>query len=322
MSTLPRRTTSALALCLLLGAAGCGLDATDDAGSGSTPAVSSHASGSASATASPSPTKTRTPPGPQVSLSSITPVNGATVGVAMPISVVFASPVADSAHQAIEQAMTVTSTKPVTGAWHWFSERRVDFRAKEFWTSGNQITLTTHFGRRTESRTFTIGDDIRTHVYVAQHKTVVTRDGAVIRTMPSDAGSPTWPTWTGIMAVVNTERTVQMDSCSVNISCDKGSSDYYDLSLPWDVRLTWSGTFLHYSPADPSPGHANGSHGCVHLSYADAKWYYELSKPGDPVIVTGSSRPKADADNGYAGFNLSWAEWLDSSATGAVSTAA
>jgi lipoprotein-anchoring transpeptidase ErfK/SrfK len=315
-----RRTTSSAVLCLLLGVTGCGMDAGSSAGDGPSATGSASAGASGSATASPAPTHTRKPVGPHVSLSSITPVNGQVVGVAMPISVVFASGVATAQRKAIEEAMTVTSTTPVTGAWHWFSERRVDFRAKEFWQSGTKVTLTTHFGRATEERTFTIGDDVRTHVYVAQHKTVVTRDGKEIRTMPSDAGSPDWPTWTGTMAVVNKERTVRMDSCSVKIACDKGNPNFYDLSLPWDVRLTWSGTFLHYSPADPSPGHANGSHGCVHLSYADAKWFYELSKAGDPVIVTGSTRPKADADNGYAAYNLSWPDWVAGSATGAVST--
>lgn len=311
---------------LLLAAGGCGLDSGSDSSDGAQaapggPSATSSTGPSATSSApEPSPTHTRPPAGPRVTLSSIAPYDGETVGVAMPISVVFASGVPDAQRKAVEQAMTVTSSTPVTGAWHWFSERRVDFRAKGFWKSGTDVTLTTHFGRATEKRTFTIGDDVRTHVYVRQHRTVVTKDGKVLRTMPSDAGSPDWPTWTGTMAVVNKEATVRMDSCSVHISCDKGSSNYYDLELPWDVRITWSGTFLHYSPADPQPGHANGSHGCVHLSYADAKWFYELSKPGDPVIVTGSARPKADADNGYAGFNLSWADWVAGSATGAVST--
>ena len=61
--------------------------------------------------------------------------------------------------------------------------------------------------------------------------------------------------------------------------------DFYDLVLPWDIRITWSGTFLHYSTGDPYPGHSYGSHGCVHLSYADAEWYYDLSKQGDPVTI-------------------------------------
>ena len=104
-----------------------------------------------------------------------------------------------------------------------------------------------------------------------------------------------------------------MTSCSVHIACDKNDPNFYDLVLPWDVRTTWSGTFLHYSTGDPYPGHSYGSHGCVHLSYADAEWFYNLSKQGDPVTVTGSPRGKAAGDNGYADYDVPWHEWLTGS---------
>jgi hypothetical protein len=101
-----------------------------------------------------------------------------------------------------------------------------------------------------------------------------------------------------------------MTSCSVHITCDKNNPNFYDLVLPWDVRITWSGTFLHYSTGDPYPGHSYGSHGCVHLSFADARWYYELVQQGDPVTITGSPRGKAAGDNGYADYDVPWQAWL------------
>ncbi len=238
----------------------------------------------------------------------------------MPISVVFVQPVSASLHKQIEKNLDVTSSTPVTGAWHWFGTRRVDFRPKSYWETGTTVSLDARLGKAAYNRRFTVGADVRTHVYVHRHKAVVTKNGTVVRTMGSDAGSPAWPTWTGTMAVVNKAASVQMDSCSVHIACSPSDPNYYNLSLPWDVRITWSGTFLHYSSADPQPGHANGSHGCVHLSLADAEWFYHLSKSGDPVTVSGSGRPKADADNGYAGFNLSWAQWVAGSAAGGFTT--
>ena len=123
------------------------------------------------------------------------------------------------------------------------------------------------------------------------------------------------------MAVMDKARTVQMTSCSVGIGCNKGSPNFYDLALPWDVHLTKSGTYIHYSTGDPYPGHSYGSHGCVHLSLADAQWYYNLVKQGDPVTITGSPRGKAAGDNGYADFNLPWRKWLEGSATGLQQTA-
>jgi lipoprotein-anchoring transpeptidase ErfK/SrfK len=301
------------------------------------PATSSHPpthSPSPSPTRSPTPTPTpkkkQFPKGPPMLLDSIAPLSGATVGVAMPISIVFTHPVKVSAREGVERHLEVTTSTPVTGAWHWFGARRVDFRPKTFWKPGTRVAMVARldhvpdgygrYGTHSYTRSFTIGADVRTHVYVPQHKTVVTRDGKVLRVMPSDAGSPQWPTWDGTMAVVSTSSKVRMTSCSVHISCDKHSPNYYDLVLPWDVRITWSGTFLHYSSGDPYPGHSYGSHGCIHLSWADAQWYYNLSKEGDPVTITGSPRGKSPGDNGYADYNVPWNVWLSGSGMKAFTT--
>ena len=326
---------------LLVATAGCsgsgsGAGSTHSPGSSdtsTTDATGPSSSGSSTATAptsSAAPKKKHYPTGPPMQVQSIAPLSGATVGVAMPISIVFTDPVATSARAKIEKHLRLTTSAPVTGAWHWFSPRRVDFRPQTYWTPGTTVSLVAgldhvgdgngRYGTHSYTRTFTIGDDVRTHVYVKQHKTVVTRDGKVLRTMPSDAGSPDWPSWDGTMAVVNKSRTIRMTSCSVGIACKKNDPNYYDLTLPWDVRITWSGTFLHYSTADPHPGHSYGSHGCVHLSNADAEWYYNLAKQGDPVTVTGSPRGKAAGDNGYADFDLSWSQWLAGSATKQLTT--
>jgi lipoprotein-anchoring transpeptidase ErfK/SrfK len=249
----------------------------------------------------------------------------------MPISIVFTDPVKTSARKKVEENLHLKTSTPVTGAWHWFGDRRVDFRPKQYWTPGTTVSLDATFnhvgdgygryGTHSYTRRFTIGADVRTHVYVQDHKTVVTKNGKVLRTMPSDAGSPDFPSWDGTMAVVAKYPTTRMTSCSVQITCDKNNPNFYDLVLPWDVRITTSGTFLHYSTGDPYPGHSYGSHGCVHLSWDDAKWYYELVKQGDPVTITGSPRGEAAGDNGYADYNVSWREWVAESGLGQITTA-
>jgi lipoprotein-anchoring transpeptidase ErfK/SrfK len=253
-------------------------------------------------------------------LDGIAPLSGTTVGVAMPISISFTDPVKVSARKRVEEHIRLRTSVPVSGAWHWFGSQRADFRPKTFWKPGTTVSMVASFnhvgdgfgryGTHSYTRTFKVGADVRTHVYVRTHKTVVTRNGKVLRTMPSDAGSPDFPSWDGTMAVVNKSRTVRMTSCSVQIACDKKDPNFYDLTLPWDVRLTNSGTFIHYSTGDPYPGHSYGSHGCVHLSWDDAQWYYNLSKQGDPVTMTGSPRGKASGDNGYADYDVPWSQWL------------
>ncbi|MEW2549336.1 L,D-transpeptidase [Streptomyces sp. NPDC047002] len=275
-------------------------------------------------------TQKKAPAPPPMLLNTITPTGGATVGVAMPVSVVFTDPVAPSARSAVERHLKVSASRATTGAWHWFSGTRVDWRPKSYWKPGTKVAVDADLagvsngngrvGTHSYHHAFTIGDDVEATVSVTAHTMRVTRDGATVRTVPIDAGSTSWPSWDGTMAVIDKQPKVRMTSCSVGISCDKKDKDYYDLTLPWDVHLTNSGTYLHYSTGDPYPGHSVGSHGCVHLSLADAKWFYRYVKQGDPITITGSPRGKAAADNGYADFNLSWSQWLAGSGSGAGTT--
>ncbi|MCX3063646.1 L,D-transpeptidase [Streptomyces beihaiensis] len=313
----------------LMGVSACGGGSDKAAIGDDGKAQGNNPSASASATASPKPPK---PKGPPMLLDSITPRSGATVGVAMPISVVFTNPVAQKARATVEKHMKVSASTPVQGAWHWFGNRRADWRPKTYWPSGTKVKIDAdmkdvsngngRYGVHAYTHTFTIGDDVRANVSVTGHTMKVTKNGAPVRTLSINAGSAQYPTWNGTMAVIDKSRKVHMTSCSVHISCTKGAPNYYDLTLPWDVHLTQSGTYVHYSTGDPYPGSgsARGSHGCVHLSKADAKWFYGEVKQGDPVTITGSPRAKAAPDNGYASFNLSWSQWLAGSASGETTT--
>ncbi|BBB01550.1 putative lipoprotein [Actinacidiphila reveromycinica] len=320
-----------MGIALVAGAVLAGTSACGGNSSASTPTKddAKAASSAPAATASPKPT-TPKPLGPPMLLDTITPETNTTVGVAMPISVVFSNPVATSARAGIEKAMKISTSVPTTGAWHWFSSTRVDFRPESYWKPGTKVTIDAdmtnvpngngRYGTHSYVHNFTIGDDDEASVSVTGHSMKVTHNGTVVKTMPIDAGSPSFPSWDGTMAVIDKAKEVRMTSCSVGISCDKSSPDYYDLTLPWDVHLTTSGTYVHYSTGDPYPGHSYGSHGCVHLSLANAKWFYNFIKQGDPITITGSPRGKAAGDNGYADFNLDWSTWLKDSGEGQITT--
>ena len=88
----------------------------------------------------------------------------------------------------------------------------------------------------------------------------------------------------------------------------------YDIQVPYSVRFTWSGDFIHAAPwSVGSQGYANVSHGCVNVAPDHAQTYYYWSIPGDPVTVTGS--PKAGGwDDGYTVWFLSWKELVKGSA--------
>ena len=90
----------------------------------------------------------------------------------------------------------------------------------------------------------------------------------------------------------------------------------YRIKVPWSVRFTWSGDYLHdayWSVGEQ--GFTNVSHGCVNMAPADAEAYYKMEVPGDPVTVTGS--PKAGVwDNGWTEWFLPWDKYLKGSALG------
>jgi len=84
--------------------------------------------------------------------------------------------------------------------------------------------------------------------------------------------------------------------------------------VPWSVRFTWSGDYLHdayWSVGEQ--GFTNVSHGCVNLSPTNAETYYGMAVPGNPVTITGS--PRAGSwGNGWTIWFLSWHELLRGSA--------
>ena len=80
----------------------------------------------------------------------------------------------------------------------------------------------------------------------------------------------------------------------------------YRIEVPWSVRFTWSGDFMHDAFwSVGQQGFENVSHGCVNLSPAHAETYYKLAFPGDPVSITGSPRG-GTWDNGWTVWFLSW----------------
>ncbi len=74
-------------------------------------------------------------------LEGIAPLSHTTVGVAMPISITFTDPVKVKARKRVEQHIKLTTSVPVSGAWHWFGYQRVDFRPKTFWKPGTKVSM-------------------------------------------------------------------------------------------------------------------------------------------------------------------------------------
>jgi lipoprotein-anchoring transpeptidase ErfK/SrfK len=81
--------------------------------------------------------------------------------------------------------------------------------------------------------------------------------------------------------------TVVMDSSTYGVPVN--SSWGYKLTVQDAVRIDNSGGFVHSAPwSVADQGKRNVSHGCINLSPANAKWFYENFGSGDPVVVKNS----------------------------------
>ncbi len=241
--------------------------------------------------------------------------SGQTYGVGVPIVLYFSTPIANRA--AVERALQITSSKPVVGSWYWDSHCNTApvcayFRPRTYWSPHTKVSFTGHlngiqaapgvYGDHTLIQTFVIGSKLVADVNTAGHYMNVYRDGKLFAHWPISSGRPGDDTPNGKYLTIEKANPVEM----------KGPG--YDIEVPYSVRFTWSGDYLHdayWSVGDQ--GFTNVSHGCVNMSPEDATIYYNMAVPGDPVNVTGSPRA-GEWDNGWTMWFLSWKEWLGGSA--------
>lgn len=274
-------------------------------------------------------TQFRTSAAEKVNKVSINIPKGSTVGVAMPVSIVFDNPVTNKAE--VEKQLKVTTSDNTEGSWGWFKDYsgsdRVDWRPKDYWKSGTEVKVEMNLNgvdsgkggglfAKDYNTEFKIGKDRRMEVSLDTRKMKVTEDGQVVETIPVSAGTPGGQkaSWSGKLVLMAKEGTIRMDSQTV------GLGDAYDKMVDYSMRLTWSGMYAHAAPWNSGNfGRANTSSGCVGMSDADAKDFYARVQVGDPFEVVGNgSKGNPEIGNGYGEWNLSWEEWQAKSAlTGA-----
>jgi lipoprotein-anchoring transpeptidase ErfK/SrfK len=252
--------------------------------------------------------------------AAIMPLDGETVGVGLPIGVWFSEPVADRA--AVERRLQVTSSRPVTGAWHWFAGNEVHYRPRTYWPSGSRVTLRARLAGTDAGRgvwgvadrtvRFRIGERRVSVVDVRTHRMKVTSGGRTLRVLPVSTGRDRYPTTNGVHFVLEKTPIKLMDSSTVGIP--RNAPGGYYQRVRWSVRISNSGEFVHAAPwSTGSQGRANVSHGCVNLSTANAAWFYRLTRRGDVVEVVGSPK-RPGSSFGVADWNMSWSRWLAGSA--------
>jgi lipoprotein-anchoring transpeptidase ErfK/SrfK len=248
-----------------------------------------------------------------VNASLTAPFDGETVGVGMPIMLHFDHKVVNKAQ--VERALEVRSTKPVEGAWHWYTGQDVFFRTKKLWPSRTKVRLIGHlsgvraakdtWGVRNVNHSFKIGDKQISVASENMHNMIVKKNGKKVRNMPISmgrGGSERYTTTTGTHLAMEKSYMTHMVGPGY-------SQDVY-----WTIRISDSGEFVHSAPwSVGSQGSSNVSHGCVNASPGDAIWFYHFTNRGDLVRVTGTSR-ELSYDNGWGFWQMPFKRWVKGSA--------
>lgn len=242
-----------------------------------------------------------------------------TYGIGIVVRITFDHDVPVAARDAVTAKIQVTSSKPLgTAAWAWSDARTAVYRPKEFWPGHASVTISAsptydvvgHEDGRdlrwggSASQAFRTGAAQIITVNGQTDQATVVRDGTTIRSMPVSLGMPGWETRSGIKVLMEKYEVKHMTSDSI------GAEDEYALDVPYAIRLTNSGEFIHAAPwAEGRLGRYNGSHGCTNLSMADAAWLYDNHLYGDPVVTVGTSRAM-ESGNGAGGvWNVPWRTW-------------
>ncbi|MEU9411816.1 Ig-like domain-containing protein [Streptomyces sp. NPDC048281] len=258
-------------------------------------------------------------------IGHLSPEDGSTVGVGMPVSISFGKAVGDKA--AVESEIQVSSSSGQRVVGHWFGDNRLDFRPENYWKPGSTVTVELARNGVRKTVTFKIGRSQISTVDARTKQMTVVRDGKKIKTIPISSGSAEHPTYNGRMVISEKFGQIHMNGASVGLTKKDGKPAYDIDDVPHAMRLTASGTFIHgnYWGADSIFGRVNTSHGCVGLNDVkgggDAKqraaWFFDNSMIGDVVIVKNSADKTALApDNGLSDWNMPWTEWVSGSATG------
>ena len=234
-------------------------------------------------------------PAPEYGKVGIFPTDGETVGLAQPAMFTFDKPITDRAKA--EATLGVRTAPALDGKFYWISDTEVRWRPLEFYPPNTTVTV--YAGGRQQS--FRTGDAVVTTYDDNTKMMTTTRNGEVVREMRASSGRPQYATHNGTYYTGWRAREVQMDSSTWGLARDAGG---YDTTVNDGVRLSYDGIFVHSAPwSVADQGVRNVSHGCFNLSPEDARWFYENTRNGDPVIVKNTLGREFGAFDGQGDWN-------------------
>lgn len=252
--------------------------------------------------------------------ASMFPLDRSTVGTGQPLEFSFSEPVTN--RDAVEKAITVTSTSGQPGAFYWLSDTKVRYRPETFWAPNSTITVELNlfgvdFGNGmigNADRTLTVKThNTRLAVVDNDTKTMnVYLDGKLDRTFPITLGTEEWPSTEGYMVVMEHYETTRFTAESIGLK--PGDPAYYPPTVVNHAsRLSNGGAFVHEAlpAAQVALGNFNVSHGCIGMSPEGAEYFYNTFGPGDVVQILNTDYGPMYVWDGFGDWNVPWNEWVN-----------
>jgi lipoprotein-anchoring transpeptidase ErfK/SrfK len=244
--------------------------------------------------------------------------DGQTYGIGMPIIAQFSKKVTN-AHPFDNAVKVTVNGQPANGAWFWVNSNsgyamEAHYRPEQFWPAHAKIEMTMPLKGLSAGRGLAYDDSLTLSMNVgAAHVSTVdggseqmrvTSDGQTVKTFPVSLGKASTPTYLGTKVVMAKKNPQHMVSAP-------GEANPYSLDVPWSVRVTNSGEFVHAASWNGGNiGLRSTSHGCTNLNVGDAQWFYNFSMIGDVVTYTntGTSNVMPSWD-GFGDWNVPWSQW-------------
>ena len=245
----------------------------------------------------------------------------AIVGVGMPLIFKLSRSIGRAQRAAVQRRLLVRTDPVQEGIWTWYSDSELHWRPKEFWRAGTKISVDVRvgglpvgdgfYGKQDSTLTCTVGPSLIMTVddRAAPKVMSVVKDGVVVKTIPVSLGRPGMPSSSGITVIIERLANTVFDTMD-----DPNPDNRYRTDIEYAQRLTWGGEFIHAAPwSVADQGKRNVSHGCVNMSTENAKWLFNQTLVGSPVITKGTTR-QLQYGNGWTDWDKPWDEYVRGSA--------
>lgn len=248
------------------------------------------------------------------------------VGVGEPIVLSFSPAPTDST--AFTNAVTVSvNGSPAAGKWYW--ERpyagqpiQAHYRQSTYWPANASIAVALPiaglsagkglvYSGALSSITFRTGDAHVSTVDASTLQMTVTDNGRLVRTIPVSLGAAKTPTYNGTKVVMQKGEDVPgSNTLRSNGTVMMSGPDYTNDPVPWSVRITASGEYVHAAGWNTHIGTSSTSNGCTNLKPADGQWFYEFSRLGDVVKYANTDGTRMNPLDGLGDWNIPWSQWV------------